>query len=297
VQQMAAGHDMVFCATNWIGMATEDLPTVGSILVDVSNFPALADRVQQGMLNFLFLARLMKDPRAFAADPNFRWAGRPLLDTTAVYYDGNSQGGIIGGALMAVAQDIHRGVLGVPGMNYSTLLNRSSDFDTYSSILYNSYPDKLDQQLIFALMQMLWDRAEADGYAVHMTDHPLPGTPPHTILMTPAFGDHQVANVSAEVEARTMRVSIHWPALAAGRSPDVVPFWGISRIAAYPFNGSAFVIWDSHKTPAAPTTNVAPKAGDDPHEYPRAQAADQALKSAFLQPDGSVVDTCAGGPC
>jgi hypothetical protein len=146
-------------------------------------------------------------------------------------------------------------------------------------------------------MQMLWDRAEADGYAAHMTTRPLPNTPPHTILMTPAFGDHQVANVAAEVEARTIGAAIHWPALAAGRSPDVSPFWGITRITGYPYAGSAFVIWDSHKTPAAPLGNVPPSAGDDPHEYPRAQAADQALKSAFLQPNGAVVDTCAGKPC
>jgi len=297
VQTMAATQDFMFCATDWIGMATEDLPTVGSILVDVSNFPALADRAQQGMLNFLFLARLMKDPRAFAANGAFRANGRSLIDTRAVYYDGNSQGGIMGGALMAVAQDITRGVLGVPGMNYSTLLNRSTDFATYSSIMYNAYPDKLDQQMVFALMQMLWDRAEADGYAAHMTDRPLPNTPAHTILMTPAFGDHQVANVAAEVEARTIGAAIHWPALAAGRSQDVTPFWGIPRIAAYPFRGSAFVIWDSHKTPAAPLGNTPPQTGDDPHSYPRAQAADQALKSAFLQPDGAVVDTCVGRPC
>ena len=297
VQTMAATQDFMFCATDWIGMATEDIPTVGSILIDVSNFPALADRSQQGILDFLFLARLMKDPRAFAANSAFRANGKPLIDTTAVYYDGNSQGGIMGGALMAVAQDITRGVLGVPGMNYSTLLNRSSDFATYSSVMYNAYPDKLDQQLIFALMQMLWDRAEADGYAAHMTDRPLPNTPAHAILMTPALGDHQVANVAAEVEARTIGAAIHWPAVAAGRSLDVTPFWGIPRISAYPYKGSAVVMWDSHKTPPAPIANVPPSSGDDPHEYPRAQAADQALKSAFLQPNGAVVDTCAGKPC
>ena len=36
----------------------------------------------------------------------------------------------MGGALTAVAPDFDRAVLGVPGMNYSTLLQRSVDFDT-----------------------------------------------------------------------------------------------------------------------------------------------------------------------
>ena len=56
-----------------------------------------------------------------------RSAGRSTA--TRLYYDGNSQGGIIGGALMALEPDAEHGVLGVPGMNYSTLLNRSTDFE------------------------------------------------------------------------------------------------------------------------------------------------------------------------
>ena len=53
-------------------------------------------------------------------------------------------------------------------------------------------------------MQQLWDRGEANGYAQHMTSDPLPNTPPHEVLLHPALGDHQVAQVTAEVEARTI---------------------------------------------------------------------------------------------
>ena len=34
-----------------------------------------------------------------------------------------------------------------------------------------------------------------------MTDHPYPNTPPHQVLFHAAYGDHQVANILAEVEA------------------------------------------------------------------------------------------------
>ena len=52
-----------------------------------------------------------------------------FCDTRAgVVYDGNSQGGILGGVLVAVSPDVKRGVLGVTAMNYSILLNRSVDF-------------------------------------------------------------------------------------------------------------------------------------------------------------------------
>ena len=54
-------------------------------------------------------------------------------------------------------------------MNYSTLLTRSVDFDTYSQILYPAYPTELERPLILALIQMLWDRSDPNGYASHIT--------------------------------------------------------------------------------------------------------------------------------
>ena len=46
----------------------------GATLQDVSNFPKVADRTQQGFLNQLFLARLVKDPQGFAPTPRSAWA-------------------------------------------------------------------------------------------------------------------------------------------------------------------------------------------------------------------------------
>src|SRR5439155_2041493 len=153
--------------------------------------PSIPDRMQQAYLNFMYLGRLMIHPSGFASDPNFQFGGTPVIDTTRLFYDGNSQGGILGGALTALAPDFNRAVLGVPGMNYSTLLQRSVDFEPYaegkfnSAIcdlfpsplndvcnaapddtplgLYDNYPNELERPLIFSLMQLLWDRAEADG--------------------------------------------------------------------------------------------------------------------------------------
>src|SRR3712207_4062257 len=127
---MADEHNFTFCAVDWAGMATTDIPNVATILFDLSKFPTLADRVQQGMLNFLFLGRLMIHPDGLTKDAAFQFGGKPALDIERLFYDGNSQGGITGGALAAVAPDHERAVLGVPGMNYSTLLTRSVDFGT-----------------------------------------------------------------------------------------------------------------------------------------------------------------------
>jgi hypothetical protein len=342
-------HNFIFCATDWIGMSCADLPdtdpspdavatflekaarnqlpncdyqTVVSILEDMSNFPKLADRVQQGLVNFLYLGRLMVHPDGFSKDPNFQKDGQSLIDTRRLFYDGNSQGGIIGGALAAVGVDHDRAVLGVPGMNYSTLLTRSTDWGTgqqpseadlpeYSWFMYEAYPNELERQLIFSLIQTLWDRAEANGYAHHMTSDPLPNTPPHQVMLHAGLGDHQVAQITAEVEARTMGASTHTPYVDPGRDSDVAPHYAIPGIpaSAFPFTGSALILWDigpkrtegeeTVGTEVPPTTNTPPgeAAGQDPHEFPRRSKIGRQQKSAFLSIGGQVIEVCGARPC
>ena len=97
VQDMASEHNMVFCATDFWGLAKGDTPNDAAALVNVSLFPNAVDRLQQGVLNTLVLGRLMLNPQGLAANPSFQTGGRPLIDTGNLYYDGNSQGGIMGG--------------------------------------------------------------------------------------------------------------------------------------------------------------------------------------------------------
>jgi hypothetical protein len=300
VQKMGQENNVLYCATDWYGMATGDVPDVALMLGDMSFFPTLPDRVQQGMLAQLFLARLVKDPRGFASAPEFRASGKPLLRSGGVFYDGNSQGGIIGGALIAVSQDITRGVLGVPGMNYSTLLDRSVDFAQYEAVFNAAYPSEVDRELVFGLIQPLWDRGENNGYAAHITRNPLPRTPTHKVLLHVGFGDHQVSNYSAEVMARTIGARTNAGFLRPGRHWGVVPGWGIPRFRGS-WSGSAIVYWDSG-TNRPPLLNIPPVendslAGHDPHEDPRATYLARVQKSLFLLTGGRVVDVCRGLPC
>lgn len=289
---------MVICGTDWIGMSSGDLANVSAILQDLSRFPSLPDRVQQAFVNFQFLARLMRDPRGFATHPAFQ-AGhpaRPVLATGAVFFNGNSQGGILGGAATAISTEWRRAVLGVPAMNFSLLVQRSVDFDPFAAISRVWYPDELERTLNLALLQMLWDRGEANGYAQHLTSDPYPGTPRHDVLLVEAFGDHQVANIGTENEARTIGARVHQPALAPGRSPDVEPMWGIPPVPSYPFRGSALVVWD-FGSPAPPTANVPPREGVDPHGLGGRVPAIRRQAGAFLAPDGALIDVCGPDPC
>ena len=305
VQNMAAEHNFVFCATDWWGLSNADVPFDISALQDGNKFPIVIDRLQQGVLNTLFLGRLLANPDGLASDAAFQVGGNPLLDTSDLFYDGNSQGGIMGGMTTAVAPDYTRAVLGVPGMNYGgMLLQRSSDFPNFALFLYGvvpggGYSDKSIHPLLLDLMQQLWDRGEANGYAAHMTSDPLPGTPAHKVLMHVAYGDHQVTQYAAAVEARTVGAYVHQPALDPVRVQDANLFYGVPAIPSYPFDGSAIVIWDDGpgRVPPPPLTNTHPSTGPDPHGSPRATVAARAQKSAFLDTNGSVVDVCGGQPC
>ncbi len=285
------------CATWWIGLSEEDIGTVLTALSDVSAFRPIPDRLQQSILNFLFLGRLMKHPNGFSSDPAFQAAdGSPLLDQRKLTFNGVSQGGILGGAATAVAQDWERAFLGVPAMNYSTLLDRSVDFDVFGLVFDPSYPDWVDRQSAILLAQMLWDRGENNGYAQHITSDPYPRTRPHRVMLFEAFGDHQVANVATGVMARTIDAELRAPGLASGRSPDVEPFWGIDTTRRLPDRrGSYLVVWD-FGTPAPPLENVPNRAGTDPHGQGRDQLEVLTVASTFLE-QGVLVDTCAGGPC
>ena len=284
----------VFCGTDLIGMAEDDIGNAATIVQDVSTFNTLADRLQQGHLNTLFLGRLMIHAEGLVSDPAFQDGGQPLMDGGLIYY-GISQGGIMGAATTAVAQDWTLAMLDVPGSNYSLLLDRSVDFDPFRSIMTPSYPEAADRALILQMLQMLWDRGEANGYLQHLTSDPYADTPAHRVLLHAAFGDHQVANISTAVTARSIGAAAVRPALAPGRSAESDVFWDIPDIAAYPHGGSAVVMWDSGAD-APPLENQPPRTGDDPHDNNRRTPAAIDQIVAFLA-TGTVTDVCGGAPC
>lgn len=261
VPDFSREHNFMFCAVDLFGFATGDVVNVVTTLLDLSNFAVIPDASQQGLLNYLYLARLLRHPDGFASHPEFRQDDRPVFDTSEVFYDGNSQGGIVGGVVVAASKDIQRGVLGVVGMNYSTLLPRSVDFDgpvdltsgdlpPFALPLYLSYQDDLDRAFGFSLIQMLWDRSENNGYAHHMTDNAALRGPDNQLLLQPAFGDHQVTHWSAQVMARTIGTQIAdlYPrrpgecggatqfcfadkfAFFSDRDPDIADFWGLPLV-------------------------------------------------------------------
>ena len=120
--------------------------------------------------------------------------------------------------ITSVAPDFDHATLGVAGMTYSMLLDRSVDFLGYLGLAYApNYQTSIDRSVGLALIQQLWDRAEPGGYANHMTTNPLPNTPAHQVLIQVGLGDFQVSNLTSDAEARTIGAKLITPLLDAGR--------------------------------------------------------------------------------
>jgi hypothetical protein len=318
VAKIASTDDMVYCATDWIGMSKNDVGNAAKSLMDISNFTTVADRSQQGILDTAMLARLMIGSKGLGTNAAFQNdQGRSVIATGEAYFDGNSMGAIMGGAATAIAPDWTKAVLGVASMDYALLLDRSSDFEQYLPVLQQAYPNRVDQEIIYGVVQMLWDRGETDGYAEQLGASPLPGSKRKQVVLHVALGDHQVTNAASEYEARTIGARLREPALAAGRNPEVEPY-GLPAIPAYPWSGNALVYFDSGTLPP-PLVNVPPTSSPtwiatcgsldpktvadprcrDPHEDPRRAPESIAMKDDFFRPgsSGVVVDTCKGQPC
>jgi hypothetical protein len=321
-----------WCATNWAGFSEDDIGNVLTSLGDLSNFNKLTDRMQQGFVNMIYLGRAMmladgfdSDP-AFQVDPDGDTNFTPVLALNQLNWEGISQGAIMGGALTALEPDLTQSVLDVTGMNYSTLLSRSTDSGQYLDLpalgLWAHYPGLERRPLILSLMQLLWDRGEGNGYAQHMTDDPLPDTPEHHVLLQLAYGDHQVSNVAAEVQARTIGAQVHTPELDSGRHWSTDPLFGLTAIPSdgYPFSGSAAMVYydggplnfpgtegtpeqtctdensdPQHGSAPAPLVNLPPNPvsvyGCDPHSYPRRSLDGVTHAASWLSPSESI-DRC-----
>ncbi len=280
---------ILFCSTQWAGMSEIDVANAVQTLTDFSRFQTMADRMQQGIVNFIALGWLMQN--GLLSDPVFAGV---RVGGDLVYY-GNSQGGIMGSALAAVSPDISRSVLGVPGINYSLLLARSVDFDTYEAVMEPAYPSRRERTLIISVIQMLWDRGEGGGYINHIGSDPLPGTrPDKAVLFHVALGDWQVSELSAYIAAEAVGATIHTPVVENGRSREVSPGWGLDP-AVDGQSGSAIVIWDSGSDPI-PVGPVPPSTSRDPHEDPRDDALTRSQMRSFLI-DEVFVDVCVGEPC
>jgi len=286
--EMANRYGYILFATNWRGMASDDFDSIMLMLVtEVGRFGIIPEGGHQGLVEFVGAAQMMQGAMATDAvlsfpDPD-TGANVSVVDPSEVLYYGNSQGGILGGVYLAMSPTVERGVLGVPGMPYSLLLSRSSDFTPFFALFQGIYHKQEHISFWMALLQNLWDSAEPGGWGRQMIEDPIAGVPPKQVLLQDAIGDAQVTTLGAQVMGRAYGAS-----LVETPTREV---WGLEAQASG-FIGSALVEYE-HGAPEVPFVNTPPNDADDTHEDTRRTFAAQEQLDTFLR-TGAVVQYCDG---
>ena len=264
-----------------IGMAGDDSIWIAGKLANgaIEQLLPMFERQHQGLLEYLLAMRMMS--RGFAKDATY---GK-YLNADERYYHGISQGGIFGGTYMSLSTDVTRGVLGVMGMPYNLLLNRSVDFRPFFGLLRASYPDPRDQQFLLSIVQAYWDRTEPNGYVTYLRGGEL-GTPKHEVLMRSAIGDHQVTTFGAHIMARAIGAK-H---LESGQRSIV----GLDAVTSLD-EGSSYIEYE-FGLPPEPVCNIPMTACGDPHGDVRKLDSAKAQMDNFLR-NGKSTNECKDATC
>lgn len=282
-RDVAAEACVVSIGTDMRGMSSRDFGAVARALTNASYADEVFEVLTQGLSNHFALSHAARTTMAtelFVDDQ-----GASIVDPSRVYYYGLSQGHIFGTTVIAYDPNITRGVVGVGGGNYSMMLERSTDWPTYRTIVNGAYRDTLDLVLMINLMQMRWDKTETASIAHVVLDGEPLGVQPKQILVHMALGDDEVPNISTHWQARTMGIPV--------LTPTVEMPWGLETMDG-PITGSALVIMDGREPsdPPIPAENIpAPNTGA--HYVTREQPASWRQIASFYA-TGTIVNECDG---
>ena len=270
----------VTVATDWWGLSQADLPVALSAGANLALLPRITDKLAAGaMMPFLAgrIARLGIPQHPWFA----RADGRAFADTTTPpRYYGNSLGGIMGTTMVALNPEVERAVLNVPGGGWSMLLNRSSNFAAFLTLINRNYPDRAEQQIIFAMSQSHWDFSDPLTFADRLITEPLAGAPTNRrALWSVSLGDAQVPTLSSGYLARVA----DQPLLG----PVSEPWPLVPTVNTLPYAGSAFVQWDALRG-NWPAGNGLRSPDNDAHYATRWMPAFQQMTYRFLLGDGAI---------
>lgn len=285
LSSMADDYGWVVGAVDWHGMADEDRGAITQMLaIDVSGFAILPERTLQGFVQQDALLRMMRG--SFATDPAVTFDGVSVIDTERFAYYGNSQGGILGAGYSGFSTQIERTVLGVGGMPYALLLQRSADFEPFFLVFKAKYIDHRAIALIIGSFQTVWDPGEGAGWAWAMNKEPGEGQPAKQVLLQVGIGDAQVTTLAAHIMARAYD--------AKTVAPETREIWGVEE-AEPGFTGSALVEWFYPDGSEEPVENLPPASSGDTHECPRREPAAQQQLRDFVET--GVINQYCDGPC
>lgn len=141
---------------------------VGGLLIPIAGTEALTARMRRAIAGIAAIQRAVEGPLGeLLAAPTILGQDNPTAgrrpSAELPIWTGGSLGGVIGCVYGHLEPSIVGGVLNVPGAAFTHWIARSSIGGVLDLALKNRYPAMLDQQLVAAMSQTLWD--EVDGAA------------------------------------------------------------------------------------------------------------------------------------
>ncbi|KAH3760200.1 LigA protein [Pelomyxa schiedti] len=281
IRELANKNKWVTYAVDWYGSSRLDLLVLWNVLFnDPDNFVSIPECTQQGFINANLMAHLMTNE--MLTEPELQVSGISLIDPSKFGFYGNSEGGILGGAYIALSDMLERGITNVAGSPFALWLPRSSSFSFFNTIMINFlFYNQRDIRLMLSLFQILWDAGEVGGW-LNALDKPL--------LIQAALNDPSVSNYATQFYSRSVNATLISPA-----SQAVWPLLESDPSCCPPPNNGAWLVeWQYDNVPALPDSSApppdgAPKVNDCPQQEPEGQQ--QAAE--FLE-TGNVVQFCAG---
>jgi hypothetical protein len=196
---------MAAVATDWWGLSDADTSILFAQIGDLSRFVEVPERLMQGMVNFITLARSFKgDCREL---PEWEIDGTSAIDPATLHYVSTSGGSVLGSTFAGLTPDIERFVLVIGGAHWPTLVSRSFAFFPFNLALGGTYTDKRDRDIMLAMLAQLWDLADGANFAPLIMREPLPGSPEKQLLLQTVLDDALVHNLTSDYFARAAGLS------------------------------------------------------------------------------------------
>ena len=286
-------HNLIYYGCNLLGMSESDVANILLLLVDLSDFEWIIDRLHQGLVNHVVLQRAME--QRFSQLPEIK-ERNIVISADEHFYSGISQGGIYGPSVVALSPYITRGHLGVPGTNYAQLISRSKNFDEFYAIFDGAYVNRMDQAIALEAVHTLWVQGDSVSWYRRLKADPVDSSITNEVLLTPAKGDIQVAVITSETIARTPELGV-----AVMENYDQERTVSLTEETPYPHQGSGIVLYN-YGNPWPPPGNLSPDKyvghdpGTDPHGYARSESFHNFQMAHFFR-TGTIIDVCGGDGC
>jgi hypothetical protein len=282
VQALADRLGMIFIGTEWRGLCTDDLGDAAGVAGDFGTFHHLTDKMIQGVANASALPRLVRT--RFAEDEVLQASdgSGSLVDPERVYYFGISLGGINGANLMAHTADIDFAVLHVGGAIWSTMLERSSNWTAFETMMEYGVEDPLDRQVLYAVSQLMWDPVDPITHAEALRGR--------SLLWQESMGDEQVPNLTTDALVRSVGLPLLGPAVES--------VYGLEEQEGTLGPGAAGMAQFDPQLGRPHETNR-PSEETGAHYYPRhCEPVHEQIEIFFRQgAEGTIEHTCGDGPC